>query len=357
MTITKGCQRSSAIAMLAMSAVVAYSAEKTNENPDAGAFVRALWTVQQFGTLEAADPRRDERTKALLVAALAKDGTITNRAVENKLMDPKTYQSLAGSDDRLQAADVRQALSSGSPETRRRLLPALAAHLNALTTSFDRIDTVHLAAGEKLAEWIVTNYQPGKPLSIIFVCTGNSRRSIMGATMGNVAAAYWGLPEVHCYSGGTEPSAFNRRTITALQAIGVQIEPTGEEAPRGAEGAPNPTYVVRWGRAKDGASAAMETVEFSKHYGDADNPQSGFAAIMVCTQADAECPLVKGAAIRISAPYLDPKTYDDSEYEAAKYAERRDDLGRLMLAVMLKARRQLEAQGKIAAATTIATQP
>src|SRR3569623_2606865 len=164
--------------MLAMSASAAVAAEK-DERRDAGAFGRALWTVQQFGTLEAADPRRDERTKALLVAALAKDGTITNRAVENKLMDPKTYQSLAGSDDRLQAADVRQALGSGSPETRRQLLPAVAAHLDALTTSFDRIDTVHLAAGEKLAEWIVANYQPGKPLSIIFVCTCNSRRSVM----------------------------------------------------------------------------------------------------------------------------------------------------------------------------------
>src|SRR3569623_893779 len=148
--------------MLAMSASAAVAAEK-DERRDAGAFVRALWAVKQFGTLEAADPRRDERTKALLVAALAKGGTITNRAVENKLMDPNTCQSLG----------------SGSPETRRQLLPAVAAHLDALTTSFDRIDAVHLAAGEKLAEWIVSNYQPGKPLSIIFVCTCNSRRSVM----------------------------------------------------------------------------------------------------------------------------------------------------------------------------------
>ena len=236
------------------------------------------------------------------------------------------------------------------PETRRRLLPAVAAHLDQLSASCDRIDAAHLAAGERLTEWIVANYQPGEALPIIFVCTGNSRRSMLGATMGNLAAGYWGLPEVRCYSGGTAPSAFNRRTIETLKAIGVEIEPTGQEAPRGAEGSPNPKYLVCWGQAADDAAASMETVEFSKRYDDPANPPSGFAAIMVCTQADAECPIVRGALRRISMPYLDPKAYDDSEYEAAKYAERRDDLGRLMLAVLLKSRRQLEASGKIAPA-------
>ena len=37
-------------------------------------------------------------------------------------------------------------------------------------------------------------------------------------------------------------------------------------------------------------------------------------------------------------PYLDPKIFDNSRYEAGKYAERRDDIGRLMLAVMMQVR-------------------
>ena len=41
-------------------------------------------------------------------------------------------------------------------------------------------------------------------------------------------------------------------------------------------------------------------------------------------------------------PYLDPKIYDDSAYEAAKYAERRDDIGRLMLCVMMQVRNRLD---------------
>ena len=31
---------------------------------------------------------------------------------------------------------------------------------------------------------------------------------------------------------------------------------------------------------------------------------------MVCGEADAACPFVKGAALRVSMPYLDPKIYD-----------------------------------------------
>jgi hypothetical protein len=62
---------------------------------------------------------------------------------------------------------------------------------------------------------------------------------------------------------------------------------------------------------------------------------------MVCSEADAACPFVKGATLRVSMPYLDPKIYDDGAYEGAKYTERRDDIGRLMLSVMVRARGEL----------------
>lgn len=317
-----------------------------DEGPDVGAFVRALWTVQQFGTMEAADARHDERTKAALARALASDGALTARVVQDDLFDAQTFAKLAGEDMRLDTSEAREALRAETPRSRRRLLPEVAAHCDALTTSFDRVDAAHLAAGEKLADWIVANYRPGRPLPMIFVCSGNTRRSVLGATMANIAADYWGLSEIRCSSGGTAPTAVNPRTVAALRAIGVEIEPTGDEAGRGLEAPANPVYRVRWGRAGETSEPAMETFEFSKHYADPGNPQAGFAALMVCGEADQECPAVAGASIRIPMPYLDPKMYDDSPYESAKYAERRDDLGRLMLAVMLKARRQLEAAGR-----------
>ena len=102
-------------------------------------------------------------------------------------------------------------------------------------------------------------------------------------------------------------------------------------------------YRIRWGIVRNGGR--MDTVEFSKKFDDPANPQQGFAALMVCGEADAACPFVKGAPVRVSMPYLDPKIYDGSAFEPAKYAERRDDMGRLMLAAMMQARQRMASVG------------
>ena len=241
---------------------------------------------------------------------------------------------LAGSDETLDASGSARTLEAAVSESRTKLVPKLRAHAEYLITTFDQIDDRHREAGEKLAHWIAANYRPGEPLHVTVVCTGNSRRSILGSSMGNLAATFYGMPEIRFHSGGTAPTAFNPRTVAALKAVGFEIEPTGKEAKRGEPETGNPIYRVSWGE-------SFEALEFSKHYGDAANPRNGFAALMVCSEADEGCPLVKGATLRLSMPYLDPKMYDDEPYEAAKYAERRDDIGRLMLSVMVQARSEL----------------
>jgi hypothetical protein len=308
-----------------------------SKGADAGPLVRALWLIQKYGTAEAANPVNDQRIKGVLFKALAKDGELTLPELDG-LMEPRTFKSLAGSDDRLSADEIRKSVETTAPESRNRLQPEVRKHAEGLTLSYDMIGESHRVAGQKLADWIARNYRPGKPLDVVVVCTGNSRRSILGATMGNIAAAYYGMPEVRFHSGGTAPTAFNSRTVNALKEIGVAIEAAGKEAPRGEPQTANPVYRVCWGAPGGTGEPALETTEFSKRYDDPANPQAGFAALMVCGEADAACPFVKGAALRVSMPYLDPKIYDGSAYESTKYAERRDDIGRLMLAVMMQAR-------------------
>ena len=260
-------------------------------------------------------------------------------------MNADTFNTLAGPDGSISPAEIRAAVGAAVPDSRTRLLLKVRVHADSLTTSFDMIDEPHRIAGQKLAEWIARSYRAGHPLDVIVVCTGNSRRSILGATMGNIAAAYYEMPEIRFHSGGTAPSAFNARTVNTLREIGVEIEPTGKEATRGEPKTENPVYRVRWGMSGEPSGASFETVEFSKVYADPANPNQGFAALMVCSEADAACPFVKGAAARISMPYLDPKIYDGGAYETAKYAERRDDMGRLMLAVMMQARQRIASVG------------
>lgn len=306
-------------------------------------FLDLLRLTQHVGTVEAVEPSHDARTKAAIGKVLNTERILTEQQA-SELMDAATFARVAGADGRLDAAEIRQALAAQVPASRKCLLPKVEEHLSLLSTGYDLIDEAHGAAGRKLADWIVENYRPGQPLAITAVCTGNSRRSILAATMVSVSAAYYGLPEIRGYSGGTKPSAFNERTMTTLREIGIEITKTGEEAARGDAATANPKHEIRWGSGP--GESSMRTIEFSKKYDDAANPSSGFAALIVCSDAEEDCPVIKGASTRIAMPYLDPKAYDGSEIEARKYAERRDDIGRLMLSVMMQARLRLIAAGK-----------
>ena len=282
-------------------------------------------------------PKNDQETKALLFKALGKDGVLTASAC-SRLFDAQTFARLAGPDGRLDPLEVNAKVQADIPAARAGLFPSVRNYGDMITTSFDMIDEVHREAGGKLAGWVAANYKEGRPLHIIVVCTGNSRRSVLGAALGNIAADYYGLSEIRFHSGGTAPTALNARAAAALEAIGVEVEKTSVEASRGEAKTANPIHEIRWG-----GGPGMSAREFSKRYSDPSNPQSGFAALMVCSEADAACPFVKGASARISTPYLDPKLFDASPFEAEKYAERRDDIGRLLFSVMLQARHRLEA--------------
>ena len=322
-----------------LSLAMVFFACLTASAADSDPFGSALRLVQEKGTATAVNPKNDQRVKAALSKAL-KDSVLTAAELEG-FMDPATFAKLSGPDGRLDVSEIAKALEADLPPSRANLLPKVRAHAELLTTSFDMIDDVHREAGSKLAGWIARNDQPGKPLHVTVVCTGNSRRSILGATMGNIAAAYYGMPEIRFQSGGTAPTAFNSRTIAALKEIGVEVEATGQEAARGEPKTANPVSRVRWG-----TTSECNSLEFSKRYSDASNPQEGFAALMVCSEADAECPFVKGAALRVSMPYLDPKIFDGSPFEAIKYAERRDDMGRLMLSVMMQVRNRRQSSSE-----------
>jgi arsenate reductase (thioredoxin) len=301
--------------------------------------VTALWFSHLYAEPHALTPSKNRQLKTTLGEALRAKKSGLSWNLVSEVFEKRVFQTFAGANDYTTLPEMERMLHEKTPRSREDMFSKVRRHADFLTTQFDLIEEPHRVAADELVAWISGNYQPGKPLAVIVVCTGNSRRSILGSMMGNIAAAYYGLPDIRFYSGGTAPSAFNQRTVATLKEIGVEVEPSGKEAPRGGSGEANPIYRVRWG-------TGLETLEFSKSYSDVHNPQSGFAAVMVCSQADAECPIVKGAGKRISAPYADPKEYDGAEFEAAKYAERRDDIGRFMLSVLMQARRRIDSDKK-----------
>jgi arsenate reductase (thioredoxin) len=50
-------------------------------------------------------------------------------------------------------------------------------------------------------------------------------------------------------------------------------------------------------------------------------------AVMVCDDADENCPIVIGAEARTSITFLDPKRYDHMEIQDQKYLEKSIEIG------------------------------
>ena len=173
----------------------------------------------------------------------------------------------------------------------------------------------------ELASWIREKQENNEPAELIFVCTHNSRRSHMSQLWAQAAAEYLNLHNVQTYSGGTEATAFNPRSVRALSTHGFVITDTKERTE-------NPIYETKWGE-KDSS-----TRSFSKKFGHESNPRENFAAVMVCSDADTKCPFVPGAQTRVALPYIDPKKSDNTPQESQTYLAKSEEIGREMLWMM-----------------------
>lgn len=165
-----------------------------------------------------------------------------------------------------------------------------------------------------LTDYIRLRIKNNQAVKLIFICTHNSRRSHISQIWAQVAAFYFGIPEVETFSGGTEATAFNPKAVDAIQRAGFKINKSGERE--------NPLYLVKFGDSVPAIKA------FSKVYDQESNPAKNFAAIMTCSQADEACPFIAGADKRMPIPYDDPKEFDGTAYEAIAYDERTRQIAR-----------------------------
>jgi arsenate reductase (thioredoxin) len=195
---------------------------------------------------------------------------------------------------------------SNNHDDKKALNPELYAYINLIKKDFSKIPKDRVEELDKIVAFIKKQVKTSQPVQLTYICTHNSRRSHFGQIWAATAAAYYKIPNVKTYSGGTETSAFNERAVAACQRAGFDITKTSDGK--------NPIYNVSYG--------AGTLRAFSKKYDDASNPQSNFCAIMTCSQADEACPVVKGAAARVAVPYDDPKAFDGTAQETAKYDER-----------------------------------
>lgn len=183
----------------------------------------------------------------------------------------------------------------------------------------DTVSAERKAVLQPLVDYIQQRVDAGEWVNLNFVCTHNSRRSHLTQIWAQMASAYYGIPRVTCYSGGTEATALYPAVVDTLRAQGFQIAVIAEGS--------NPIYAIKYG------ANVLPIVGFSKAYDDSFNPSSDFAAVMTCSQADDGCPFIAGADKRFAVRYEDPKISDATAEQKAVYAGRSLEIGAEMVYV------------------------
>jgi arsenate reductase len=191
---------------------------------------------------------------------------------------------------------------------------------------FEQISPERKKDLERAASFVRGQLDHGKAADVTFVCTHNSRRSHLSQIWAQTAAAYYGLTNVTTYSGGTEATACNIRTVRALRRAGFSIAQS--------TGGTNPVYLAQYSESLPAARM------YSKRFASSENPQKDFAAIFSCDDAADKCPVVEGAALRLPIVYVDPKVTDNTPAEAATYDERSRQIAREMFYLMSSVRQK-----------------
>jgi arsenate reductase len=147
------------------------------------------------------------------------------------------------------------------------------------------------------------------PINLLAVCTHNSRRSQFCQAWCALAVAHYRTPGVECFSCGTEATACNPRTLSALERSGWRV------ARPAAADQLNPKTTCTF-------DDLTQVVLWSKAFGEEGLPTQQIIALLCCDEADKACPTVPGAVARVPLHYVDPKRSDDSAEEASTYDER-----------------------------------
>ena len=205
-----------------------------------------------------------------------------------------------------------------------KLVPPLQSYVAEVANELNMVAPERREVLNEISSDIVKRLKAGEPAYLTFICTHNSRRSHMSQIWAQTAAYYYGLDKVQAFSGGTEATACNCRTITAMRTAGFQIED--------ATAGENPLYLVHYAIDRPPIRA------YSKLYNADDNPPGDFIALMTCSSADKSCPMIKGSIARHAIHYVDPRLCDDTPTETAAYNERCREIAREMFYIMFHAR-------------------
>lgn len=210
-----------------------------------------------------------------------------------------------------------------SPAGQDEMVEPLQSYLADIVDSFAEIPEDRRVLLDRMAEIISERVQAEEPSPITFICKANSRRSHLGHVWAQTAATYYDIPGIMTFSGGTEATAINIRTVRAFRRAGFSVVQVTDDE--------NPHYLIQYSDAQPAIDA------FSKVYDEEGNPTEGYLAALCCD--DKDCPVARGAFAHVSLNYEDPKVADDTPEENARYDERCRQIAIEMFYVMSRVSR------------------
>lgn len=175
---------------------------------------------------------------------------------------------------------------------------------------------------QPLIDYIQEKVNHQEKIRLNFICTHNSRRSHLSQIWAQTMAFYYEIPNVTCYSAGTEATALFYMVAETLKKQGFEYEKLEEGT--------NPIYAIKF----DVNEPAV--IAFSKTLQHTFNPISNFAAIMTCSSANEACPFVSGAEKRFSVQYEDPKKFDNTDKMEQGYWDKSIEIATEMAYVFSK---------------------
>lgn len=172
---------------------------------------------------------------------------------------------------------------------------------------------------QNLLQGLFTHLKKRKNIhtNLNFVCTHNSRRSHFAQIWSTVMMDYYNLSNLNSYSSGTEATALFPVVASTLRKQGFSIDEIMDKD--------QIAYKVGFDKLEENVIFA-----FSKRFDHSSIPTEDVIAIMVCSDAEKNCPIIPNVVERIAICYEDPKKFDGTELQLKMYEERSVQIAREM---------------------------
>lgn len=181
----------------------------------------------------------------------------------------------------------------------------LKKYLDKAAKNIESIDAARKESLLKIAEYITARLKDQQMAYLVFLCTHNSRRSIISQTLAKAAASWQNIQLLRTFSGGINATEFSPIAADALDRTGLKVVKYVDIQ--------NSPFNIFYD------DEDVPVIAFSKIHNAPSMPREGFALITNCSESEKDCPILEGTEVVVNLGYDDPKDYEGKSNQDASY--------------------------------------